>query len=481
MSDPISFREQLTAAQQRHRDIEAKIDELWNRRGRTDDDDAQIAALGEQIQRRVREVLGCARATLDESEIRKALADMCHVIADKNPQEAIDLAKEFQDLPAEDDGKDAAVEDALHVAYLTLGDEVRAVRHRAIAIRFRKERAERTGKQSGDQGAMAALRSMYIPLAGNEKVALEVNEPLEVWLSKKTEISLSDLAPSFGKFVTNDRVFYRTANDRLQMLSKRLQAGLSKPDNYLLIAKPGLGKSFFVRQFKDELKTAIDGKMKTAIEGKINFLERNLSAYDSIDAAFEDIITDVLIALTGRESVFLFVDEVDTLLNGKSMLERLIAPMNGDPFFFHGKQVSFAEKPLVVFFALSSSPEQMEGRQKWTDFLSRIPSAHRIALPESNSPLDRIYRAVSRLTSPVTRVEASALLYIGLREWTSVRELEQAVELAKTRAAISGAAVLELAHIAVSREDVEEVEKRAKSWYGEVDIFGSGTNVIDVV
>lgn len=133
------------------------------------------------------------------------------------------------------------------------------------------------------------------------------------------------------------------------MLSKRLQAGLSKPDNYLLIAKPGLGKSFFVRQFKDELKTAIEGKMKTAIEGKINFLERNLSAYDSIDAAFEDIITDVLIALTGRELVFLFVDEVDTLLNGKSMLERLIAPMNGDPFFFHGKQVSFAEKPLVVF------------------------------------------------------------------------------------------------------------------------------------
>jgi hypothetical protein len=252
---------------------------------------------------------------------------------------------------------------------------------------------------------------------------------------------------------------------------------LTKPDNYLLIAQPCSGKSFFVREFRSELQSAV--------RKDITFLERNLSAYDSVDGTFEDVIIDVVYALTSHRPVFLFIDEVDTLLDGKSMLERLIAPMNGDPFFFRGKQMSLANQDIVVFFALSSSPEKMQERQKWTDFLSRIPQAHRISLPTLEAPIDRVYKTISMLPRgkfPATRVQAAALLYIGLKNWVSVRELEQAVDAAKLRAAARGGVLaLELADIAVTPEDVEEVEAAVTKRYGgTIDIFGSSNRLVEI-
>lgn len=225
--------------------------------------------------------------------------------------------------------------------------------------------------------------------------------------------------------------------------------------------------------------------MQTSIGKEITPLERNLSAYDSVEGAFEDIITDVIYALTKHRPVFLFIDEVDTILNGKSMLEKLIAPMNGDPFFFRGKQMSFENQDIVVFFALSSSPEKMEERQKWTDFLSRVPQAHRINLPTLASPIDRVYKAISMLPRgkfPVRQIQASALLYIGLKDWTSVRELEQAVDAAKIRAAARGGiATLELADIAVTPQDVDDVEAKISERYGgTIDILGSSNHLIDI-
>ena len=347
-------------------------------------------------------------------------------------------------------------------------------RHEALQMGVVQQPGGATGTVM--QGLMAALRSSATPLAGNEKWAIEPKEPIDEWLSQKTQISLTDLAPSFGKFVSNDREFYRIATDRLQMLARRLQAGLSKPDNYLLIAQPGLGKSFFVTEFKNQLNARLGTE--------VIFLERNLSAYDSTDAAFRDIIMDVLIALTVHEPVFLFIDEVDTLLDGKSMLEKLIAPMNGDSFFYRDKQLSFGKQNLVVFFALSSNPDAMKTRQKWTDFLSRIPPAHRITLPQFKCPLDRIYRSVSKIPDGkfgMRRVEAIALLYIALRNWTSVRELEQTLEVAKVRAHSENSNVLELAHVTVSPEDVEEVKRVTEKEYGSIDILGGPANIIEIV
>jgi hypothetical protein len=322
--------------------------------------DAEVAHFMARLETGARAVLDCARHTNDQRELKVALADVCSAIPETKPDEAIALAQEFAGLPPADDELDIRVASALQVAYLSKGDTVRAAQQGARATRLRKQRGKVTF-----QDAAAVIRAASIPPPKKVTIEFDKQDILE-WLYSKDKIGLSDLAPSFGNFVTNDRDFYRTAKALLQMCFARLKAGLSKPDNYLLIAEPGLGKSFFVREFKEQLQREFGED--------IIFLERNLSAYDRIDAAFQDIITDVIFALNSHNPVFLFIDEVDTLLDGKSILERLIAPMNGDPFFFLRRQLSFAKQNLVVFFALSSK-QWRGGRSGQISFLEfRAPT-----------------------------------------------------------------------------------------------------------
>lgn len=418
-----------------------------------------------EVEQSLRDLLVRARTPSDAPELRPALASLCYLIAEEKPLEVIELAKEFRSLPDEEDHQKALVLFALSIAHRRLGDEVRAEQYRRVAMRLENEIGE------SDLSLWAAFRSDRSRTSEAEQF-INLTEPLDSWLAKKSRISLSDLRPTFGEFVTNDRVFYREATGHLKLLARRVRAKLSKPDNYLLLADPGSGKSFFVRQFTEQL---ID-----QLGEHVTFLERNLSAYTNIDQAFNDIATDVLVALATHKPILLFIDEVDTQLDDRSMFQRLIAPMNGDPFFFLQKQVSFAKQDIVVFFALSSRIDDLGKRQKWPDFLSRIPSAHQIKLPAFNSPIDRIYRTIAMLPKgpfPVTYVEASALLYIGLRIWTSVRELEQALDLAKMRCVSSSSRVLELAHIALSTQDVDQVAKEGEGTY---DIFGGPTNVLEI-
>jgi hypothetical protein len=80
----------------------------------------------------------------------------------------------------------------------------------------------------------------------------------------------------------------------------------------------------------------------------------------------------------------------------------------------------------------------------------------------------------------VKKIDAAVLLYIGLKNWGSVRELEQAVELAKVRAINSNASMLELAHIALP-QDVEDVEADLKRQaIKSIDILGSPAKTIDI-
>ena len=367
----------------------------------------------------------------DECE---ALTNICVLLSDRNPREVITLADRFFALGSEsDEWLRMHVEDALAVAYNHLSDGISARQHRARAL-------ELSRKLSSDDKADPALLLAWQlrnaekyagtapPITERFVVRLHEGQDLAGWLSSKSQISINDVSPTLGNFATNDRHFYHEAMNRVRMLSDRLKSGLSKPDNYLLIADPGSGKSFFVKQFKQELETTLSQPME--------FLERNMSAYNNIEQAFSDIVMDVMIVSMTRRSTLLFIDEVDTELDEKNMFQRLIAPMNGDPFFFAQKQASFAKQNLVIFYALSASVDDVKSAQKWPDFLSRIPVAHQIRLPKFNSAFERIYRAISILLRgpvPVRRVEAAALLYIGLRNWASSRELEQELELAKGR------------------------------------------------
>jgi len=286
----------------------------------------------------------------------EALANLCLLLADKNPNEVISLADRFFALHLmSNEWLQMHVEDALAVAYNHLLDEISARQHRARAIELRKKLHYEPDAESTVMfwTLHAAFKYADTTIPPDEKyvVKLSAGQDVAGWLAAKSQISISDVLPSLGGFVTNDRQFYGEAMDRVRMLSDRLKNNLSKPDNYLLIADPGAGKSFFVKQFKQELENTYGQP--------IEFLERNMSAYNSVEQAFADIVIDVMIALMTRRATLLFIDEVDTQLDDKNVFQRLIAPMNGDLFFFAQKTTLLCEaKPDHIL-----CPEQ-QGRRR---------------------------------------------------------------------------------------------------------------------
>jgi hypothetical protein len=287
-------------------------------------------------------------------------------------------------------------------------------------------------------------------------VELGPNRAINHWLRDRDDIDTTKVGERFGAFVTNDLSFVSAANERLRSLVWQLREPLGKPANYLLEAAPGSGKSFFVREFAKQLQAALN---RPSV-----YLEKNLSAYPSIDAAFADIVLDVILALASHRDVVLFVDEVDTEIAGHRMFQKLIAPMNGDKFFFREKEVEFARQNIVGFYALSGHRDALEQAPKWPDFLSRIPAEHRFVLPTFDNPFERLFRAIGILyrgNMRVTKATVHALLYLSLHEWTSSRELDQALESAKTRMRDPGR-VLDLEHVARSVDDVRMTANASK-------------------
>ena len=82
-----------------------------------------------------------------------------------------------------------------------------------------------------------------------------VNQGINDWLRGRSEVDTSKIGARFGAFVTNDLMFVNGANERLRSLLWQLQEPLSKPENYLLEASPGSGKSFFVREFANQVRS----------------------------------------------------------------------------------------------------------------------------------------------------------------------------------------------------------------------------------
>lgn len=301
-------------------------------------------------------------------------------------------------------------------------------------------------------------------------VELKGREHFGQWLRGRETLDASKLGARFGGYTTNDVEFVRSAKDRLQTLLWELREPLLRPANYLLEAAPGSGKSFFVGEFARELQANLN---RDAL-----YIEKNLSAYPSIDAAFTDIVLDVLLGLASRRDIVLFLDEVDTEIDGRRIFQKLIAPINGERFFFQEKQLSFGKQNVVGFYALSSGRDDLHHAPKWPDFLSRIPAGHRFELPAFDSPFERLFRALGILRRGRVKVERAtvhALMYLSLREWRSSRELDQGIELAKARLR-DPTKVLDLEHVALSLADVREVSVRAN-----VSIAHEVNDVISIV
>jgi hypothetical protein len=244
MTEPGSLQGELIAARER---IDNLDEEIQQRLRDGDPGFGEIAAL---VEERAREYHKCAQAAGDPNEIMMSLVVLCSAIAERHPREAIELAEQFYRYPAREDALVNFV-DALHIAYKTLGDPVRAEQQRATSMRLRREYAERHGNNeitSTWSEFMSALRRARTPSADSRAYTIDPGTThLESWLATKTQLSSMDLAPTFGNFVSNDRRFYRVARDRLQMLLRRLRVGMSKPDKLLTDSSARLGQVLFCK------------------------------------------------------------------------------------------------------------------------------------------------------------------------------------------------------------------------------------------
>jgi hypothetical protein len=268
-------------------------------------DGGDLALEREKIQPLLEEWLTIAEATESSDEQAQALARLSWLIADQKPSEAIEFANRADELSNAPEIEEL-VEDSRAIAYRVVGDSIRAKQHLARAIYLRKAAG------ATFRGLMRNLRFGMAQSAMSQVHIDPSKDGLDKWILAKTRISTDDLRPSFGDFISNDRNFYREVEANRDMLVRRLKARLSKPDNYLLLADPGSGKSFFVKQFRSELERAM---RESQVAYRIFYLERNLSAYRNIEEGFTDIVMDLIVPMMSRLDILLFIDEVDTELD----------------------------------------------------------------------------------------------------------------------------------------------------------------------
>jgi hypothetical protein len=165
--------------------------------------------------------------------------------------------------------------------------------------------------------------------------------------------------------------------------------------------------------------------------------------------------------LSKSPNVILFIDEADTAHHGIYLFQSFIAAMNGEEFSHEGRQNSFSEKNLIIFYAMSSGEKKWREDpdsvpQKWIDFTERVPADHWIEPPSLGSSAgERVFRAIgliNGINQNVEYAEANALFYIGWKEWRTTREMELALRRAL---AVVIPPTLKLSDVAVSPIDVE--------------------------
>lgn len=410
----------------------------------------------------IRRLIGLAEAAGKKAALAQGRAILVAELAKLAPKAAVAAWLEHAESINDEVHARAIAAYGLFRAHRLLDQPVAALRFRSLAQQLLEDL---------EPHRQAIVRALATLSAGEEAASVTTTPALVVatdaskfheWLKFQRKLELSKIGARFGEFITNDAGFVENARARVSELVWRLQSGLGKPANYLLEASPGAGKTFFVKQFTTLLSKDIYPEPKADAkpgEPRLRRIEKNLSTYPSIDQAFTDIVFDVLIAFAERKDVVLFVDEVDTHIEGQSLFRKLIAPMNGDLFYFMGKQISFAKQNLVAFYALSGKRDALEQTQKWPDFLSRVPRDHRFQLPSLDIPSERLLRVVTALldgASEPVRVSYLALLFICLRKWESSRDLDQAMQALRLRNR-GHQATVQIEDVAFSLSEIQDI------------------------
>ena len=275
--------------------------------------------------------------------------------------------------------------------------------------------------------------------------------------STHSEIDLK-ASPSIGNFITFNEDFLAdltNLKDSLVNYVKRVK--VKRPFNILLIAPPGSGKSFLVKQLAAEMPE----------EENVIFEEYQVGTFYSTENLY-DILRRIQSLNLEDKVPMVFLDEIDTQSDSQYIYQYLLAPMY-DGKFYKGGIYSNLGKAILVF-AISKTAdiyatenlshdieyrtwfEQVENNienikettdiQKYGDFLDRIdrniffPNSE-LNFIRSSRNTEAIYisiKLIEKHFDTTTIIEFNALSTIAtmLLVNETRRKAEQAVFLSET-------------------------------------------------
>jgi len=145
-------------------------------------------------------------------------------------------------------------------------------------------------------------------------------------------------APKFGNFITYNEDFLNDLNSLGKLLTNYVaREKVKRPFNILLIAPPGSGKSFLVKQFTE----AIPEKKS------IRFEEYQVGTFYSIDNLYE-ILRRIQSYNLEEKVPIVFFDEIGSEVDLLNIFPYLLAPMF-DGKFYLGGNYSYLGKAILVF------------------------------------------------------------------------------------------------------------------------------------
>ena len=199
-----------------------------------------------------------AKESGDSSDYALALAALIAEQSKEVPADAVATWHANQALIERFPSAEAVAHWGLGRAYDNLDEPLKAFSHYGAGGRLFRDLGVAEGDDlSGFATVSKDGRDIQLRDKAARKYAVElgVNQGINDWLRGRSEVDTSKIGARFGAFVTNDLMFVNGANERLRSLLWQLQEPLSKPENYLLEASPGSGKSFFVREFANQVRS----------------------------------------------------------------------------------------------------------------------------------------------------------------------------------------------------------------------------------
>jgi len=233
-------------------------------------------------------------------------------------------------------------------------------------------------------------------------------------LERTSEIELSKYRV-VGSYTRYDEKTRNALKDLKQKIVGGLQASnVSKHENYLIWARPGSGKTFFVNQVTEALarprpKTEKTQDSSEMNRGKVEYVLLNLAEAEESEAR------SILSASEKSDKPYLFfIDEIDGK-SGKSWPYETLLP------YLDSSRVT----PRVFVLAGSSGDSMTEmksliaSRPKGADLISRVPGSNQFEIPSMTLgdkilvTLANLRRAGRDMGRDVAEVEKLALYYVA--------------------------------------------------------------------